>query len=63
MLGHVTSSYWSPNIGRGFALALVKSGRQRLGEAVLAPLPDGRTISARIVAPLFFDPEGTRLDA
>ena len=63
MLGHVTSSYWSPNLGRGFALALVKGGRRRLGETVLAPLPDGRVVASRIVAPVFFDAEGARLDA
>ena len=28
MIGHVTSSYFSANIGRSFALALVKGGRQ-----------------------------------
>jgi len=61
MLGHVTSSYWSPNLERGIALALVKSGRQRMGETVVAPLV-GRNVSARIVEPVFFDPLGARLD-
>ena len=30
-LGHVTSSYRSPTLGRGFALALVAGGRARIG--------------------------------
>jgi sarcosine oxidase subunit alpha len=61
-LGHVTSSYWSPNLGSGFALALVKNGRARHGETVVAPTVDGG-INARIVPPVFLDPEGARLDA
>ena len=32
MLGHVTSSYRSAELGRPFALALVKGGRSRVGE-------------------------------
>ena len=61
-LGHVTSSYWSPNLGSGFALALLKGGRQRLGETVVAPTVGGG-IRARVVAPVFLDPQGARLDA
>ena len=41
MLGHVTSSYRSAALGRTFALALVKGGRDRIGQRVLAPLVDG----------------------
>ena len=29
MLGHVTSSYWSPTLGRSIAMALIKGGRAR----------------------------------
>jgi len=61
MLGHVTSSYFSPNVGRSIAMALVKNGRNRMGETVHVPLAD-RVISARVVEPKFFDPEGKRLD-
>jgi sarcosine oxidase, subunit alpha len=61
-LGHVTSSYWSPNLGAAFALALVRRGRERLGETVVAPTAGGG-IRARIIAPVLFDPEGGRLDA
>ncbi|MBX6321152.1 MAG: sarcosine oxidase subunit alpha family protein [Rhodospirillaceae bacterium] len=60
MIGHVTSSYWSPNLGRSIALALVKNGRNRMGETVHVPLVD-RTIPAKVVEPRFFDPEGKRL--
>ena len=61
MIGHVTSSYLSPTLGRPIALAMVERGRTLHGETVYAPLPDG-TISAEIVPPVFYDPEGTRRD-
>ncbi len=61
MIGHVTSSYRSAALGRTFALALVESGRERIGETVYAPLPD-RTIAVEIVDPVLYDPEGARRD-
>jgi sarcosine oxidase subunit alpha len=61
MLGHVTSSYRSAALGRTFALALVQSGRDRLGQVLHAPLAD-RTIAATVVEPVLYDPEGTRRD-
>ena len=36
MLGHVTSSYFSPTLGRSFALALVEAGGKRIGETLYA---------------------------
>ena len=60
MIGHVTSSYWSANLGHSIALALVKPGRERMGESVSVPLP-GRTVRATICSPVFFDPEGARM--
>ncbi|MGD1877238.1 MAG: sarcosine oxidase subunit alpha family protein [Kiloniellaceae bacterium] len=62
MLGHVTSSYWSPNCGRSIAMAMVKGGLARKGETLFAPLTDGRTIACIVAdSPVFFDPEGERL--
>ena len=61
MIGHVTSSYYSPNVGRSIALALVKNGRNRMGETVFVPLTD-RVIRATVTEPRFFDPEGSRLN-
>ncbi len=61
MTGHVTSSYYSACLGRSFALALVRRGRERLGERVFAPL-ESKTVAAQIVEPVFYDPEGTRKD-
>jgi sarcosine oxidase, subunit alpha len=59
MVGHVTSSYLSPVLGRPIALALVERGRERSGRTVYAPMP-GDTISAEIVPPVFYDLEGAR---
>ena len=61
MLGHVTSSYRSPMLGRTFALALVKGGRSLRGATIFTP---GRSdpISLRVVAPIFYDEEGRRRD-
>jgi sarcosine oxidase subunit alpha len=61
MVGHVTSSYRSAALGRPFALALVRRGRERLGERVFSPLGD-RTVEAEIVESVLFDPQGARRD-
>jgi sarcosine oxidase subunit alpha len=60
MIGHVTSSYRSPSLGRTFALGLVRSGRARLGETLFVPMPD-RMIAVQVTEPVFVDPEGARL--
>ena len=59
MIGHVTSSYFSANLGRSIALALVEGGRDRHGTSVKVPL-ERVVMSARITEPRFFDPEGER---
>jgi sarcosine oxidase subunit alpha len=61
MVGHVTSSYMSPNMGRSIALAMVKNGRARIGRRLLVAMED-TTIPVSVVRPVFFDPEGGRLD-
>ena len=63
MLGHVTSSYFSPTLGRSIAMAVLRSGRQRMGQKVYAALPDGRQVAATVCSPVFYDPEGKRLHA
>ena len=60
MVGHVTSSYYSPNLGRSFALALVKGGLKKKGNKLLAPMPD-KTIEVEITDPVFIDPSNERL--
>lgn len=60
MAGHVTSSYYSPTLESGFALAVVKGGHQRMGESVYLPMADGRVHEAEIVGTQFVDPKGER---
>jgi sarcosine oxidase subunit alpha len=62
MIGHVTSSYASPNLGRSFALALVRDGQARIGQKLYVPLSD-RTLAVTVAKPVFFDEEGSRLHA
>jgi sarcosine oxidase subunit alpha len=42
-------------------MALVAGGRDRMGETLHIPMP-GRTISATVVTPMFYDAEGSRLN-
>ncbi len=63
MLGHVTSSYWSDALGRSIAMAVVVDGRERDGQTLHIPMPDG-TVRVRVVkSPIFYDPENSRLSA
>jgi len=61
-IGHVTSSYWSPNLGRSFALALINDGHTKTGTSVFAPV-ETHVIEAKIVEPIFIDKEGQRQNA
>jgi len=60
MLGHVTSSYYSANLGYSIAMGMIKDGLNRMGESVYYPLPDGRIVEAEICSPVFYDPKGER---
>ena len=62
-LGHVTSSYASANLGRSIALAMLADGRARRGETLSVPMPGGAAIPVKVASPVFYDPEGARLDA
>ena len=61
MIGHVTSSYWSSNLGHSIAMALVMRGQERMGETLYVPRLDGTIAKARVTSPIFLDPEGSRL--
>ena len=59
--GFVTSSYYSPTLGRSFALALVANGLNRMGEQV--SLPIGKNVLvATICDAVFIDKENIRRD-
>ncbi len=59
-IGHVTSAYFSPVLDRSIALAMLASGRDRMGELVRVPMAQG-AVAAHVVSPVFYDPEGARL--
>ncbi|KMS76423.1 ferredoxin [Streptomyces viridochromogenes] len=61
MLGHVTSSYHSPALGRPFALALVADGQARKGQTLLAPVGDD-LVPVEVTDFVLYDPEGTKRD-
>ncbi|GAA1210111.1 2Fe-2S iron-sulfur cluster-binding protein [Prauserella alba] len=61
MLGHITSSYRSAALDRPFALALVKSGRDRIGQTIYGHVGD-ELVPVEITEPVFYDKEGNRRD-
>lgn len=61
MLGHITSSYRSAALGRTFALALLKGGRERIGERLYAPV-GGELVPVTVTSPVLHDPEGAHRD-
>ncbi len=60
IIGHVTSSYFSPTLGRSIALGLIKGGLDRIEDVIQFPVNETRVIKARIVDPVFYDPEGNK---
>lgn len=62
VIGRVTSSYHSPNLGKGIAMGLVLHGPDRMGEVLEFPGTEGATYKARIVDPVFYDKDGEKAD-
>jgi len=60
MVGHITSSYYSPNLGRSIALALVKSGTKKKGAKLIVPMLE-KSVEVEITNPVFIDPKNERL--
>ncbi|MGR3502910.1 sarcosine oxidase subunit alpha family protein [Pseudaestuariivita sp.] len=58
--GRVTSTYHSPTLGKGIAMGLVRHGPDRMGEVLDFPVPGGSVVRAKIVDPVFYDPEGEK---
>ncbi|UXX83119.1 sarcosine oxidase subunit alpha family protein [Roseovarius pelagicus] len=58
--GRVTSTYHSPTLGRGIAMALVLHGPDRMGEVLDIPRIGGSVTQARIVDAVFFDKDGEK---
>ena len=62
MLGHVTSSYYSPNLKKSIALGVVRGGRNMLNKKLFIPM-ENKTINVTVVDPVFLDKENNRLNA
>ncbi len=62
MIGFVTSSYWSESLGHSIAMGVIDNGHKRMGETVYVPMKD-EVIAAEICSPVFYDPEGGRVNA
>jgi sarcosine oxidase, subunit alpha len=60
-IGHVTSSYYSATLQRSIALAMVAAGRARIGQTLHVAGPSGG-VPVQVSSPVFYDPEGKRLD-
>ena len=56
----VTSSYYSPTLDRGIAMALVHRGPDRMGEVIEIQGKTGTPVPARIVDPVFYDKAGDK---
>lgn len=62
--GHITSVAYSPMLGHWIGLALLSGGSQRIGERVRVCDPLRREdIEVEVTKPIFFDPEGLRLQS
>ena len=55
MLGHVTSSYMSPNVGRSIAMGLIQDGLKRKGETMTVSTMDGGGQRVTITDPVFLN--------
>ncbi|VDC30566.1 sarcosine oxidase subunit alpha family protein [Pseudogemmobacter humi] len=59
--GRITSTYYSPTLKRGIAMGLLKNGPARMGEVVeFTSASGGAGVSAKVVSPVFYDPEGEK---
>ena len=62
MLGHITSSYYSPNLNKSIALAIVRGGKNMMGKKLFVPM-EGKSINVTVADPVFLDKENKKLNA
>ncbi len=58
--GRVTSTYYSPTLGKGIAMGLVRHGPDRMGEVLEFTSEGADPVYAKIVSPVFYDPDGEK---
>jgi sarcosine oxidase subunit alpha len=57
--GHITTTTYSPQLGCGIALGLLRDGASRHGEQIEAAFPlDDESLGVEVCHPVFIDPEG-----
>ncbi|MCZ4283060.1 sarcosine oxidase subunit alpha family protein [Kiloniella laminariae] len=63
--GYITSAAWSPTLNSYIGIALVRRGRERIGQIVdiVDPLNGKKPVTAKIVSHHFYDLENTRVTA
>ena len=61
MLGHVTSSYFSPTLNHCVAMALIKGGNTKIGSQLYVSTSNLNIIPVEVVKPNFIDPKNERL--
>ena len=61
MLGHVTSSYRSAELGRPFATRPGQGRPARIGDTLHVPV-DGTLVPVEVTGSVLVDPEGARRD-
>ncbi|MBU3739734.1 MAG: hypothetical protein FGM55_12370, partial [Rhodoferax sp.] len=58
---HITSTTYSPSLGKAIGLGLLQGGLRHVGQDVIAASPvHGRQYRLRVVDPCFLDPQGAR---
>ena len=62
MIGHVTSSYFSPNLNKSIALAVVKGGKKMKGQKLFIPM-ENKNINVTVSDFIFLDKENKRINA
>ena len=58
--GWVTSACHSPSLERHIALGVLRDGRDKTGE-ILTVCDEDRRFNVKVVSPVFYDPENTRI--
>ncbi len=65
-IGYVTSSYYSPTLGRSIAMAQMKAGLSKISETVLVKIVQEKLglkeIPCEISSSVFYDPKGEKVD-
>ena len=61
-LGHISSSYHSPNLKHCISMAMIKGGNKLMGKKLYVSTSKGtKNIPVEIVSPVFIDPDNKRL--